>query len=320
MSDKAIETNAKRVLDRYVLADTVEIKQEFSQDLYPLLDNYENHIKDVAARQKMTAYVNLNPEARQIVAGFFQCMVAELNNIADPTDLAGVSLLKLSDQVDRDIDARYTKPQDRLAHKNAALDRDRFKFIVDQIDANNSPCVSKFMHDFVTRVRINGESTLAKDGDSENYFKAKLDGLLRKYKSNDFLIALMGKFFDLFLKSLAHVISRFIWFDHKTVSKDILFAILYTHDMPFDIISDLSGKIRERAPPKKKAVAAVAGATATDTTAPAVSPVDTLAAASAVTIAVAIDATPATDAVATPAPAADAPSTSDPLNLASLLK
>lgn len=313
MTDKAIETNAKRVLDLYILADTVEVKQDSSQDLYPLLDNYENHIKDAAARQKMTAYVNLNPEARQIVSGFFLRLVAELNAIEDASDLAGVSLLKLPDSVERDIDGKYAKPQDRVNYKTLALDRERFKFVVEQVDANNDPCVTKFMHEFITKTRINPESILAKESDSENYFKAKLDGLLRKYKNNDLLITLVGKFFDAFLKSLAHVISRFIWFDHKTITKDILFGLLYSHDMSFDIISELSGKIRERPPPKKKPAKeetkedgkpAAAGEPAP---APAAAPVETKPDAPA----------PAEAKADAPAPA-PAPN-NDPLNLGGLL-
>jgi hypothetical protein len=237
---KALESNVKRVLERYILADASQIKREMSYDPYPLLETFENYIRDKnAGRESRSSYVGLSSDARHIIVASFLMLVRELNEIADPTDLMQVSLIPVPAHVEKELDSI----QDVIARKTAmasAATRERIRFVVDEIVKNNDMCIAQFMLNCINSVYIDPSSLLASVFDPDNYFKQKFDAVLHdKYKNNDTLINLVHSLFDGYLKAIAFIISRYIWYDHCSVSKDMMLGLLFSRGMPSDMIERL---------------------------------------------------------------------------------
>lgn len=274
---KAVEVEIRRMLETYVLADTDSIKRAFSTDPYTCYETYENYIKTVD-KEKRQAYLSMNGDARHLIVAAFITMIDELDAVDEPADLLNVSLIPPSAASITEIEKIKDESAKKVALAQAA-DRERIHFIVDEVAKSNDPCILQFMYRFVSNVQYDSASLLAKASDPKRYFKGRIEFFLHaKYKNNSTLLNLVNDLFDNFLKALAYVISRHVWFDHSPINKDRLLAVIFSHGLNPDLVEKLSEIMetnRQRvSKPKKKPEAAKSATSTPDSAKPAEAAVD----------------------------------------------
>jgi len=256
---KSVESNIKRLLERYILADASDLRTVSGENPYPLCETYENYIREHAGKEKKSTYVNLHVEARHFVVAAFMTMMNELNEIADPSDLMAVSVIMPAgiDDTMRAVSANSSKSAMEAARLRL-VNLERTRFIVGEVVKSNDQSITQFMFDMVCHHELDRDGVLAKDSDPQKYFKGKTELLLGKYRLNDSLIALVYGLFDSFLKILARSVSRFLWFRHEMVSRDTIKGLLFSHGMTYDLVQKLDYMATETRskvakPAKKKA-------------------------------------------------------------------
>lgn len=279
---KAVESNVKRLLERYILADASDLRTLSGENPYPLCETYENYIREHAGKEKKSAYVNIHLEARHIVVAAYFTMMNELNEIADPIDLMSVSTIMPPPEVEASLRARAgdVSKSEMETEMLRVVNMERTRFIVQEVVKSNDQSITQFMFDLVVRHGLDRDGILSKDSDPQKYFKGKTELFLGKYRLNDSLISLVFGLFDSFLKVLSRIVSRFLWFRHEMVSRDTLKGLLFSHGMTYDLVQKLDYTASEtRAkvakPTKKKAESpakpeASTGASSPDATPPSV--------------------------------------------------
>jgi hypothetical protein len=227
MSTKTFETQFSAALTRciYAVFDDIEADWDGTSEFNPLsYQSYKNLCKtdknDKADGVK--ARFTLLSEARQFMVVMFNKMIEEINvatNAGDPL-----------------------------------TDDDSSATIAEKLGNANAECYTQFMFDLASRYRSKFGPVLAADADPTKWIRGQIVGSLPKYSAKEMVIARLNTEFTNFLKALAWIIGKLIWYTKTSVSESLFLGLLAQQSMPQEMLDILQASLRakpEKAPSKK---------------------------------------------------------------------
>lgn len=263
--DKAKEAKLYAILYRYILADakdiTVECTKHGEHTPYPLKDTYDNYnAKGEKVEKTLETYATLSDESKQILGILFNRVVGEFDQVTDVTAFDHVSIVKVSDANEAEIRNanRDASPAALVKLITAELYRKRMTEILKVLEQYNDDAVAGFM--FVVNnsnmYKIQSDSTLDLASDPEEWVNAKIAGPLHRFKAREVLVGTVARLITEFLKVIAYLASRRMWFTRShNYTKDEFLGLINQQGASFTLIIELTNNVRVKVtkPRAKKA-------------------------------------------------------------------
>lgn len=187
--------------------------------------------------------------------------------------------------------------------KNIAMvDGDTAASIRAKLVSANAECYTDFMYS-VSTLRDRFGSTLKNAADPTMWFHNQIVGCLPQYVAKPMLIAIVSTEFDAFLKSLAWLLGKLLWYTNDSVSANLFLGTMARQGMSQLMLDLMAGSLRDKPPAKPRQKKTVAGAAAPGAATPATTTPGTPGAAAPAAPGAADAPAPAPDTT-TPAPAA----------------
>jgi hypothetical protein len=251
MDQKKVEIQVNRVLYQFILSSVVDIRTTWeADDPYPGVESREFLDMDAAAKKaikkKPPAFCSINSEMKQVLAKIFQQMTAEIMN-TDPTKMIQIASKTLNGTEDNLLSQKYKNDDEKAQAAAEVIEFKQWEFLASEAKTQNELCVIEFMVEFVRKFVGNFLPRLKSDSDKEAYFGTKVTQLLSMHKENPMLLNLATKLFYQFLKCLAFIVARFVWYDKVTLNQSYILGTLNQMGMGQQLLDYLENSIRPRA-------------------------------------------------------------------------
>lgn len=227
MDLKNTETKFDQLVTKYVLAYNDDIRKNYDgQDPYKLLDTFENYMKDKKFKKDCKSYTKPQTEVKQMLAKILELFISELRELEDLDDTDPKIIEKIQEQ----------------AREMKSPEPSMIDFIITTATFH---CPDKDT--------ILGSENDALPGGKTNYFHEKIQGYWQEYKNSPFIISMISRTFNDFLKVIGMKSSQMLWENHVTYNQKFFLALLRSLNMHDQLLDELRGCIRPKVPAKKRA-------------------------------------------------------------------
>ena len=147
--------------------------------------------------------------------------------------------------------------------------------ILAAVAAGTTDCYTEFMF-HMTQYREHFGATLKAANDPNMWFHTQIVAALPMYYTRQALSVNIHEEFDQFLKSLAWIFSKFVWYNKMNIVGNVFLAMMAQHGMSQILIDMMRSCLREKPPTKPRAKKAGAAQVASEATTPTIelSPAD----------------------------------------------
>lgn len=218
--NKTFEKQINEYFTKLIYAAFEDIGAEWNGDIKfsPLMyQNYKNLCEEKKNRcDGLKSRFTVSDQVRQMLTFFFINLTEEINNIA-------------------------------------IADNEDIHEIGHNLRLANADCYSGFMLDVTSRYRHFLGPTLVQAGDTSRWFYNKIIDRLPQYSTKHMVLAIINAAFDMFIKSMAWLMGKFLWYVEMTISEQLFLAQMAQLGMSQDMIDVLQSNLRPRPVPKPRA-------------------------------------------------------------------
>lgn len=131
-------------------------------------------------------------------------------------------------------------------------DNDTVGSLTDKLDEANMECYTTFMWGLAARYKEKFGATLKSAGDPTLWFHNQIIGFLPRYATKPIVIALFSSEFDSFLKAIAWLLGKFLWYYEVSVSGELFLGMLAQQSVDQIMLDELNSGLRAKPPVKPR--------------------------------------------------------------------
>jgi len=132
------------------------------------------------------------------------------------------------------------------------VDGDTVQSVIEKLNEANAECFSAFMFELGNRYKSKFGATLRSAGDQQRWFHSQIVGFLPEYATRHVLIGMVSDEFDTFLKAVAWIFGKLIWYYEVSVNSELFLGTLAQQDMEQVMLDELSSGLRAKVPAKPR--------------------------------------------------------------------
>lgn len=263
--EKIIVPSVNHEMMRFILAQRKVIESTYEDEKNPhaITENYEQWLAPTKDKKKAArAFVTITPDVKYMIAHVFISMIEETQRI-EPINLKSLSLVSVTDDERRLIEAQTPREADRIERIKQLLENKQIKYLADSAEDANVYCVYRFVADYINHWKIPISSTLALAHDDKNYFQQKSSQLI---KDHALVANVVANTFNAFMRVLSKNACDMLFENHGTFNQDFLCGILRMNGCSYEMLDELKKSVPAPAPRKKKETTADAATSSTTST------------------------------------------------------
>jgi hypothetical protein len=235
LNAKNFETKFNEYLSKLVYATFADIEREWNSPLkYDklLYMCYSTLLLDKKARPDgLKSRFTISSEVRQYLTRLFSKMIEEFENIK-------------------------------------MVDGDDITTVIKKLLNENTDCYSSFMFELGARYKDKFGPTLSEAGDTTLWWHGQIVGFLPQYSTKPMLLAIVSNGFDMFLKAIAWLFGKFLWYYEASISSEMFLGLLAQQSLNQLMLDELSSGLRARVVGKSRSKKVGASVSPAATTTP----------------------------------------------------
>lgn len=146
------------------------------------------------------------------------------------------------------------------------VDGDNITTILEKLEEANAECYSSFMFKLGAAYKDKFGASLKAACDSSLWFHNQIVGFLPTYANKQMLIAIVSTEFETFLKAIAWIIGKLIWYYEVSISSEFFLGTLAQQNLSQEMLDELSSGLRAKTPAKPRTKKAAASTPVTPDT------------------------------------------------------